>query len=112
MNNMQEFRERLGVAIKEGRANKQWQQDKLAAAVGLKRTSISNIEAGRQSISLEMFCSICEQLALNPAKLIAELTTTATITTTIAPDSVTSIKDRNVREHILKTLSYELKEVK
>jgi transcriptional regulator with XRE-family HTH domain len=46
------------------------QQHDLAAVIGITRTSISNIEHGRQALSLIMFCKIAIALELNPGELL------------------------------------------
>ncbi len=43
----------------------------MGAAVGLSRTSINNIEKGRQKILLETFCRIAKALEVAPQILLA-----------------------------------------
>jgi len=42
----------------------------LAAAVGLTRTSISNVEKGRQKLLLHTFFEVAETLEVDPARLL------------------------------------------
>ncbi len=66
------FYQRLGRAIKEARRRRKLTQAALASAVGLTRTSISNIEKGRQKILLHTFYDIAQAVAVEPAELLVE----------------------------------------
>jgi len=59
----------VGLLIKEARNKKKCTQKQLADSIGLSRTSLSNIEAGRQRISLETFAAICVALDVDIAAL-------------------------------------------
>lgn len=54
-------------AIRKGR---DMQQDDLAALVGVTRTSISNIEHGKQALSLSLFCKIAVALDYKPSQFL------------------------------------------
>ena len=56
--------------IKKARLGKNWQQKQLAAAVKVTQASISNIESGSRSPSLEMIEKIARALEINPASLL------------------------------------------
>ena len=45
-------------------------QHRLGTLVGLSRTSITNIEKGRQQVSLHQFFRIADALEVTPAKLL------------------------------------------
>jgi transcriptional regulator with XRE-family HTH domain len=60
----------VGRLIREERTQKGWKQQQLADATDLKRTTISNIESGRQSLSLEQFCSIVDVLGKDAAEVL------------------------------------------
>ncbi len=45
-------------------------QEQMGASVGLSRTSINNIENGRQKILLDTFCKIAKALGQEPAALL------------------------------------------
>jgi transcriptional regulator with XRE-family HTH domain len=69
MNNMKEYenlRYVIGQIVHYQRTSKGWTQQQLADATELKRTTISNIEAGRQSLALEQFCLIMDVMGANP----------------------------------------------
>ena len=57
-----EFYERLGSAIKARREALSLTQSDLAARLGLSRTSITNIERGRQRLLIDQFCRLAEIL--------------------------------------------------
>jgi transcriptional regulator with XRE-family HTH domain len=57
-----EHRERTGALVRALRRSRRITQAELAARVGLTRTSICNIEAGRQSLDIERFNEIVEAL--------------------------------------------------
>ena len=65
-----EFDRALGKRIKEARAQARVTQDQLAAAVRLSRTSITNIERGRQGVQVSMLVSIARTLGKNVVDLI------------------------------------------
>lgn len=59
----------LGVAIREARIKARKTQSELADCVGLTRTSVANIEAGRQRILLHQIEDFAWSLRLTPRKL-------------------------------------------
>ncbi|HET7673856.1 MAG TPA: helix-turn-helix transcriptional regulator [Candidatus Saccharimonadales bacterium] len=59
--------------IKEARRSRKLSQQAVADATGLTRTSISNIENGRQALSLELFCKLADTLNISPVTLLEEL---------------------------------------
>lgn len=65
-----EVNRRLGEALKSLRASAKMTQGELAAAVGLERTSITNIEAGLQAVSVPLLVKLCRVLNVEPSQLI------------------------------------------
>ena len=65
-----EFNRALGRRIKEAREQVRVTQDQLAEAVRLSRTSITNIERGRQGVQVSMLVSIARTLGKNVVDLI------------------------------------------
>lgn len=63
-----EFATKLKKARKEAKLS----QEKLSERVGLSRTSITNIEAGRQHISLHMLFLLSDILGVTPEDLLPE----------------------------------------
>ena len=66
---------RVGYNIKAWREHLGYTQAELAEAVGLTRTSINNIEAGRQRVMLHMVQKIAVALTVTFADLFADVPT-------------------------------------
>ena len=106
LNNMQELKDTLGVLVQDARKAKGWRQQQLADAVNLKRTSISNIEAGRQGMTIEQFCAIATALDCEPPKLLAKAlySSKPNDESKTLKSVVNKVDEKNIRAHILKTL--------
>lgn len=81
---LKEFYRQIGEAIRQERKVRGLSQDDLAKLVGLTRTSLTNIESGRQHPPLHTFCEIVEQLGVDFTKLLprsVSVLTAAEITT-------------------------------
>jgi transcriptional regulator with XRE-family HTH domain len=75
-----EFYRQLGEGIRKCRNKRKLSQDALAKLVGLTRTSLTNIESGRQHPPLHTFCEIVEQLKTEFSELLPRpMALTATI---------------------------------
>jgi len=70
MNNRDAFYRNVGKMIREGRKQRKLSQATLASAIGLTRTSISNIEKGRQKFLIHTFYEIVEVLGIPPSALL------------------------------------------
>jgi transcriptional regulator with XRE-family HTH domain len=71
----------IGIELRKARKALGATQRDVADAVGLKQHSISNIEAGKQRISLDQLYDICRFLNLDPQKVLptkAQVTTSPT----------------------------------
>lgn len=64
------FYREVGLKIREARDQKKLTQEDLAQTVGLTRTSLTNIEKGRQKFLLHTFVAIASALEVTPAKLL------------------------------------------
>lgn len=62
--------EQIGQAVAHYRTKSEISQAALAAAIGLTRTSISNIEKGRQKMLVHTLLEIADALSVSPADLI------------------------------------------
>lgn len=62
----------LGMKLRQTRISKHISQEQLAELVSLKRTSITNIESGKQALSLRLFIAICEQLGILPGDFLTD----------------------------------------
>jgi transcriptional regulator with XRE-family HTH domain len=58
--------------LKEERQSRKLDQHTLAVMVGVKRTSITNIENGRQALSLNLFCKLADALGKHPSDLLRD----------------------------------------
>ncbi len=64
------FYQQLGTNIRKCRNLRKLSQDALAKLVGLTRTSLTNIEQGRQHPPLHTFCEIVDQLKVDISELL------------------------------------------
>lgn len=60
----------IGKRVKEARLNKDYTQEKLSELIGLTRTSITNIEKGRQKISVHILYNLASSLNILPHELL------------------------------------------
>ena len=63
----------VGRRIKEGREKARMSQEKLAKLVSLSRTSISNIEKGRQRLLVHKLIEVALALGVRPGRLLPPL---------------------------------------
>lgn len=59
----------IGMAVREARQDRQMTQEQVAQAVGLTRTSIVNIEAGRQRLTIDTLYDIADALKIQAVSL-------------------------------------------
>lgn len=64
------FREEVGLLIKKAREKKDIPQGRLASRIGLTRTSINNIEHGRQRLMLDTLLMISDILNVSIVELL------------------------------------------
>lgn len=62
----------IGKRIREGRDTKGWTQQELSDRMELTRSSIANIELGRQKIQVHVLYTFAEVLGLNPLDLLPQ----------------------------------------
>src|SRR5262245_37572344 len=65
----------VGKKVKQARENNSYTQEELAAKVSLSRTSITNIELGRQQFMAHTLIEIAIALSVPPASLLPEINT-------------------------------------
>lgn len=65
-----ELYQEFGRRLRELREKAGLTQDQIAKAIGLTRTSVTNIEAGRQSVDLATLYSLADALDVWPADLL------------------------------------------
>jgi transcriptional regulator with XRE-family HTH domain len=71
------FYREVGENIRKWRTQRSLSQDTLAKLIGLTRTSLTNIEKGRQHPPLHTFCEIVEKLKIEIADLLPARSTSA-----------------------------------
>ena len=70
-----EFYQRFGQNLRQARRAAGLSQADLAVAIKLTRTSISNIEKGRQKVSLHTFGEMLHALSVQPSELLPDART-------------------------------------
>ena len=93
---MELLEQALASQIRQVRAERKLHQQALADAVHVTRTSISNIENGRQALSLSMFCKIAFALEYKPWELLER----AFSDTKPKLDISSEVKDTKIRKLI------------
>jgi DNA-binding XRE family transcriptional regulator len=93
--------EALGEKIRRARAVREMRQAELAKRVGLSRTSITNVELGRQGVAIHQLFEFADALGVEPCELLpAELSTDQEPAPHVAPelsDWVASLKHKSLR---------------
>lgn len=65
--------ERLGEALRAARAARGLTQEETADRAGLKRTTLTNIERGQQSVAVHQLLHLCASIGVDPALVVGEL---------------------------------------
>lgn len=86
------FYELFGLKLAEARQRANITQEALSKAVGLSRTSIVNIEKGRQPVLLHVVAKIAATLGIAPALLIPDA---SVITAAELPPDLGKVSERN-----------------
>jgi len=60
------LRKQVGSRVKQYREENKMTQEELARSVGIERTSVTNIEAGRNNMTLEQLMMFCEIFEITP----------------------------------------------
>lgn len=93
--------EALGERIRRARAVLDMRQTELARRVGLSRTSVTNVELGRQGLAIHQLFEFANALGVEPCELLpAELPTHQNPSDDVPPelsDWVASLKHRSLR---------------
>lgn len=101
----------VGRRVRKARLEKKITQEELAAAIGLTRTSITNIEKGRQKLLLHTLSALARRLAVPCASLLpdeSELESGASQSPEYIVDKA-GTRDEKERQFVLRTLSQEKK---
>ena len=70
---MNDLNQRFGALLQKKRKERKLTQHNLADLVGLGRTSVTNIEKGRQPVTLQLLFEFAKGLGLQPANLLPEV---------------------------------------
>lgn len=81
----------IGAYVRDARTEAARTQDDLAAALGITRSSIANLEAGRQRIPIHMLVLLANELGVKVSRLL--------------PDSITEIGSFSPSEEVLEKLA-------
>jgi transcriptional regulator with XRE-family HTH domain len=71
---MDRFYEQFGQRVRSARLELRLNQEALGHRVGLERSSISNVEKGRQRVQLHMLLEFAAALEVPPMQLLPEMT--------------------------------------
>ena len=93
--------EALGEKIRRARANRDMRQAELARRVRLSRTSITNVELGRQGLAVHQLFEFADALGVEPCELLElQLPTEEAEAAPVPPELsewVASLKHRSLR---------------
>lgn len=64
---------RIGRVIKSVRVEMGFQQDYVAAAMGMPRSGLAMLENGRRSLKLEEFFEFCDCVGMKPEKVLERI---------------------------------------
>lgn len=96
MNSERAIYERLGQLVRTIRQSRGLTQAELANRVGLSRTSVTNIEAGTQAVTLAGLFELARGLEVDAVDLLPESAT--------AEESISSLPDDVMRRDLMKLL--------
>lgn len=82
---------RIGEHLKTAREQRGVSQHALADAIGITRSSVANIESGRQRIQVHALIAACQALNLDPADIISQAVEGA--------DPLASVLSRGATQH-------------
>jgi transcriptional regulator with XRE-family HTH domain len=83
----------VGNRVRRARAGRGMTQSALAQRIGFTRSSVANLEAGRQRIALHLFVQIARALDCEPAKLIPAITGTSRVDDTMLEELTEHLAD-------------------
>jgi transcriptional regulator with XRE-family HTH domain len=87
----------IGQNIRAIRDKRKMTQEQLADGVGLQRTSVTNIEAGRQKMLVDTLVLIAAQLGVDPGSLLPDV---GPLATSPAPHSMPTSLSRDEAEFL------------
>lgn len=72
MDGFRRLQRRLGARVKTERQARAMTQDELASRIGLTRSSVANLETGRQNMTLETLYRLSQEFGVSPGELLGE----------------------------------------
>lgn len=93
---MKSLNAQAGKLVAECRKKLHVSQEELADYLGVTRTSVSNIEHGKQAMSLNTFCRIADYLHISPDLLLKQTIELQRGTLTITEDDVPDLWVRDM----------------
>jgi len=94
----------VGSRVRGARAGRGMSQAGLAQQIGFTRSSVANLEAGRQRIALHLLVQIARALDLEPAALIPEVAATSSVDGAVL-EELTEHLDAPAREFVRRAVS-------
>lgn len=89
----------VGSRVRRARAGRGMSQSVLAKQIGFTRSSVANLEAGRQRVALHLLVQIARALDCEPAALIPEVTAVSTVDDAVL-EELTEQLDGRAREFV------------
>ncbi len=102
--------ERIGKEIKHFREQLNLTQSDLAERIGVTRTSISNLESGRQRVPIDTLFAICEVLRIEPRDILPTIEEARKMQRGFNVDEIKENFDTQSADWILKLIGDPTKE--
>ena len=99
------FYKELGQRLRIARQQRGFTQGQVAASISLERTSISNIESGRQRLPIHTLCEYCSLLGVPLANVMPELVASEPVAVNYGEKCETQVVPGSVAEVIKRRFS-------
>lgn len=86
--------QRMGAAVRELRLEAGWTQEDLACQIGLTRTSITNIEVGRQRLMMHQVVELADVFAVTVGRIVGAAIEPPTVSGKEYRDQIAALKRR------------------
>lgn len=93
----------VGSRVRRARAGRGMSQAALAQQIGFTRSSVANLEAGRQRVALHLFVQIARALECSPSVLIPEIATASSVDDAVLQE-LTEHLDAPAREFVRRAI--------
>jgi DNA-binding XRE family transcriptional regulator len=102
-----QFYKAFGIRLARARRRSKLKQETLAIAVGLSRTSITNIERGRQPVQLHLATELAKILNVNVTMLLPDAVVTPEVPSRAQLDTMDATKRRWVERILTRKLTID-----